>query len=50
MVRIIVGTLIDVGVRNIDPKKVDNILKSKERKFAGKLVSAHALTLVDVKY
>ncbi len=50
MVRIIVGTLIDVGVGNIDPKKVDNILKSKERKFAGKLVSAHALTLVDVKY
>ena len=50
MVRIIVGSLIDVGLGKIEPSKIKDILKSQERKNAGKLVDAYPLTLVKVFY
>ena len=43
MVRIIVGTLIMVGKKEIQPKEVDKILKQKNRKVAGKTVNSSGL-------
>ena len=43
MVRIIVGTLIMVGKKEILPKEVDKILKQKNRKIAGKTVNSSGL-------
>ncbi|MBQ8452084.1 MAG: tRNA pseudouridine(38-40) synthase TruA [Clostridia bacterium] len=50
MVRIIIGTLLDVGKRKIDSKKIMEILNSKKRSLAGVLVPAYPLILTDVKY
>lgn len=36
MVRIIAGTLLDVGLEKINPKDIKNIIESKDRKKAGK--------------
>ena len=37
MVRIIAGTLVDVGLGKIEPKEIENIIKSKKRENAGKI-------------
>lgn len=50
MVRIIVGTLLDVGYKKIEPQEVENILEKKDRRFAGKMVAAKGLTLLNVEY
>ena len=50
MVRIIVGTLLEVGRRKITPSKIRQILKSRDRSKAGPTVKALGLTLVKVKY
>lgn len=50
MVRIIVGTLIDVGCGKIEPIKVLEILNSKNRTQAGKTLPPHALYLKQVNY
>ncbi len=50
MVRIIVGTLIDVGRGKIIPADIINIIKSGDRKLAGKTVPAHGLCLMEVYY
>lgn len=50
MVRIIMGTLIDVGTQKITPKKVKEILEAKDRRLAGKTAPAHALFLVKAIY
>ena len=50
MVRIIVGTLVDVGTYKIKPEQVKDILNSRDRRNAGKLFPAHGLSLVDVFY
>lgn len=50
MVRIIAGTLIDVGLNKILLEEVPEIIKSKDRKRAGKTLSAHGLCLVEVTY
>ena len=50
MVRIIVGTLIDVGINKIKPEKVKDILDSHDRRNAGKLLPSHGLCLIDVFY
>ena len=50
MVRIIVGTLLDVGYNKIAPEEVKNILDKKDRHFAGKMVEAKGLTLISVEY
>lgn len=50
MIRIIVGTLIEVGRGKISPRKVKNILHSKDRSQAGPTAKAQGLTLVRVRY
>jgi len=50
MVRIIAGTLVDVGNGKISPKEIPEIINSKDRKKAGKTLSAHGLCLVKVEY
>lgn len=50
MVRIISGTLVDVGLGKILPKKIENIINDKDRTKAGKTLPAHGLYLVEVNY
>lgn len=50
MVRIIVGTLIDVGLEKIEPEDIKRIIDAKDRKQAGRTVPAHGLYLVKVEY
>lgn len=50
MVRIIIGTLLEVGQGGIKPEDIKGILESGERKRAGMTVSSQGLFLVDVKY
>lgn len=50
MVRILVGTLMEVGRGKLPPEAVRDILKSKDRKQAGPTARAHGLTLVRVRY
>lgn len=50
MVRIIAGTLIDVGVGKILPEEVPDIINSKERTKAGKTLPPNGLYLVKVEY
>ncbi|MEI8345765.1 MAG: tRNA pseudouridine(38-40) synthase TruA, partial [Candidatus Omnitrophota bacterium] len=50
MVRVIVGTLMEVGCRKILPERIGEILKSKNRTLAGPTAPACGLTLVKVKY
>lgn len=50
MVRIISGTLLEVGKGNIEPKQIITIIESKNRRLAGPTLPAHGLYLTDVKY
>ncbi len=50
MVRIIAGTLLEVGTGKIDPDSIPKIIESKDRKQAGKTLPAHGLYLVKVEY
>jgi tRNA pseudouridine38-40 synthase len=50
MVRIIVGTLLDVGAGKITPAGFREILKSRDRGRAGKTAPPHGLCLVNVQY
>jgi len=50
MVRIIAGTLIEVGLGDISPEDMGNILKSKDRTKAGRTVPASGLCLEEVFY
>ena len=50
MVRIISGTLVDVGTEKIKPEDIKNIIESKDRTLAGKTLPPNGLFLVDVKY
>jgi len=50
MVRIMAGTLIEVGYGRIKVAEVENIILSKDRKRAGKTAPAHGLYLVKVYY
>ncbi len=50
MVRIIAGTLVDVGLGNIQPEEIPNIIESKDRTKAGKTLPPQGLYLVEVKY
>ena len=47
MVRIITGTLIDIGYSKKKPEIINEILESKERRIAGKTVSPAGLYLID---
>lgn len=50
MVRILVGTLLDVGTGKIKVEELKEIILSKDRKRAGKTVPAQGLYLVEVYY
>ena len=50
MVRIISGTLVDVGLGKTIPKDVESIILEGKRENAGKTLPAHGLYLVKVKY
>ena len=50
MVRIISGTLLEVGLGKIKPEEIKDIIESKDRTRAGKTLPAHGLYLVEVKY
>ena len=50
MVRILVGTLLEVGRGNLRPEEMGDILVSQDRKRAGETVPACGLCLVDVRY
>ena len=50
MVRIISGTLIDVGLGKISPNSIPEIIESKDRTKAGKTLPPQGLYLVEVKY
>jgi tRNA pseudouridine38-40 synthase len=50
MVRILVGTLLEVGQGKLSTTDVENILKSRDRRNAPKTAPAHGLYLYDVKY
>lgn len=50
MVRIIAGTLVDVGIGKIESKEIDTIIKSEKRENAGKTLPPQGLYLVKVEY
>ena len=50
MVRIISGTLVDVGLGKIKTEEIPSIIESADRSKAGKTLPAHGLYLVEVKY
>lgn len=50
MVRIIAGTLIEVGIGKIKPEEISEVIKSGERNRAGKTLPPQGLYLVKVEY
>ena len=50
MVRIIVGSLLDVGTCKKSPESIREILMNQDRKNAGKLVDSKGLCLVNIDY
>ncbi len=50
MIRIIVGTLIEVGRHKIKPRRVQEILEARDRKLAGPTAPASGLCLEKVNY
>lgn len=50
MVRAMVGTLLDIGQGRQSVEELEEILKSKDRKRAGRSVPAHGLYLSEIKF
>ena len=50
MVRIIAGTLVDVGLGKFKPEEIKDIIESKDRQKAGKTLAPQGLFLVNVEY
>ena len=50
MVRIIAGTLVEVGMGDLEPENIEKIIKSKKRENAGKTLQPQGLYLVSVEY
>ena len=50
MVRIIAGTLVDVGLGKIEHQEIKEIIDSKDRKRAGKTLPPNGLYLLKVEY
>lgn len=50
MVRIITGTLVDVGLGKIKAEEVKDILAAKDRTRAGRTAPAHGLSLLRIEY
>lgn len=50
MVRIIVGTLLEVGKGTYEPEHLLTILQERDRALAGPTARPHGLTLIEIKY
>ena len=50
MVRILAGTLMEVGSGALEPSKIKEILQARDRKAAGPTAPARGLTLVGIQY
>ncbi len=50
MVRIIAGTLVDVGIGRLEPKAIPEIVAALDRKKAGRTAPPHGLYLVEIYY
>ena len=50
MVRIIAGTLVDVGIEKIKPEDIPNIIMQGKRDLAGKTLPPNGLYLLNVEY
>ena len=50
MVRIISGTLVDVGLEKIEPEEIPRIILEGKREKAGKTLPPYGLFLVKVEY
>lgn len=50
MVRILAGTLMEVGSGALEPSKIKEILQARDRKVAGPTAPARGLTLVSIQY
>ena len=50
MVRIIAGTLVEVGLGKIEPEKIPKIIQEGKRENAGKTLPPNGLYLVKVMY
>lgn len=50
MVRILVGTLVDVGLGKLSPEDMTGILDSRDRRQAGQTAPAKGLCLMEVQY
>ncbi len=50
MVRIIAGTLIQVGAGMKEPEEMEQILEGKNRELAGPTAPAHGLTMIGIEY
>ena len=50
MVRIIIGTIIDIGRGKIPFESIDKIFAAKDRRMAGRTAKAKGLTLEKVEY
>ena len=50
MVRIIAGTLVEVGLEKIKAEEINDIMESKRRENAGKTLPPQGLYLVNVEY
>lgn len=50
MVRILSGTLLEVGLGNIAPEEMQNIINAKNRDLAGRTLPPQGLFLVEVYY
>ncbi|NPA24342.1 MAG: tRNA pseudouridine(38-40) synthase TruA, partial [Deltaproteobacteria bacterium] len=50
MVRIIVGTLVEIGSGKLPPEAMAGIIAARDREAAGMTAPAHGLTLRSVEY
>lgn len=50
MVRIIVGTLVEVGAGRMKPETVAEVLQARDRSLAGPAMAAKGLALMEVRY
>ena len=50
MVRILTGTLLEVGIGKLSPEDIPAILEAKERQKAGATAPAQGLCLKEVRY
>lgn len=50
MVRIIAGTLVEVGLGKLEPEEIKQIILDKKRENAGKTLPPSGLYLINVEY